>query len=287
MSFAPKSEAYGDLNAYPFDSVTQRCFDEIEKVAGLPLRDNRNAFDYFHKFISTEPVPMYINAWRNNASTDRWYRRHVNGILGDVQNGLACANYHKDNLVAVEAVVRQIVDQSGIRPLLNHRVVGGGNTLRLDAEYQAFVLAVRRTLDYFARALAAYFRNDLNSFRKLPEVLTNWKPRLVAEAIQSAHARHVGLFAYVLSDGSKKSIRDLLSHYEYIGAGTINIAADGLYIAGGGENLDPFSAKETLGASIQRKAKELEICIADVLISFTNAAESENRRYHAELAVGR
>ena len=147
-----------------------------------------------------------------------------------------------------------------------------GNTIRWDAEYQAFVLAVRRCLDYLARAMAAYFENDHHSFRRIPRLLAGCKPTSVASALAAAIERHQGAFEYVLSDGNKKSIRDLLSHYEYIGAGTLNISRHGFVMAGGGERLNVAKWEGGLSPVIRQKATDLHLCISEVIATFVESA---------------
>ena len=203
-------------------------------------------------------------------------------MLGDVQNAVACVWYHRDNLCAIEAAVRRIFVGSGAQAVLGNSTIGTGNTIRWDAEYQAFVLSVRRCLDYLARALSAYFQQECHSFRRLPQLLARVKPTSVSSAIATAQQRHAPHFAYVLS-GEKKSIRDLLSHYKYIEAGSLNLSRHGFLMAGGAENLRPPVGQAWeggLSAVIAKRADDLHACVVDLLTSFVTAVEQHERTFY-------
>lgn len=247
---------------------------DIAAVAGYRLSDERQApFLAFHQFITTCPEPRYVSELRDT----RWYNRHVEGVLGHVQNAVACVWYHHDNLCSIERDVFRIFVGSEAQALLGDSTIGGGNTIRWDAEYQAFVLAVRRCLDYLARGIAAYFRNDQHSFRKLPSLLRNVKPTSVASELRSVLETHLPAFEYVLSDGDKKSIRDLLSHYEYISAGVLNISRHGFVLAGGGERLEALTWEGGLSAVINRRAQSLQQCVTDMLESLVKGVATHER----------
>lgn len=277
-----KQDPFAHLNATWNHPNVQRCLREIELIAGyvLPIQQ-RGPFLFYHSFITSTPSPKFIALWRSEPKLERWYHRHVNGILGHVQNAMACVWYHHDNLIRIEEHVRRIIIDSKAQLALRNCTIGLGNTIAWDAEYQAFILAVRRCLDYLARGIASYFRNDHHSFRKLPEFLAHVKPVSVALALNAAYERHESNFQYVLSDGKKKSIRDLLSHYEYISAGALNISDRGFLLQGGGEGMKSMSGAwdGALGAIIKKRADELHSCIADFLTSFVVSVREFEKSY--------
>jgi hypothetical protein len=273
------NQGLGAFEAIWNHPVMRRCIGEIESVAGYRLSpEKRQPFLRFHAFVTSVPPPSFITAWRSDPRREMWHHRLINGVLGNVQNTLACVWYHRDNLCAIEDAVRNIFIQSGAQQVLGNSTIALGNTIRWDAEYQAFVLSVRRCLDYLSRALAAYFQNEHHSFRSLPKFLSNAKPAIVASALADAHKRHRKHFEYVLSDSEKKSIRDILSHYEYISAGTLNLNQHGFLMAGGGENLKPVGLKWEGGLSvvITNRANDLQACVSDILTSFVAAAVQQN-----------
>jgi hypothetical protein len=269
------SVALEQLRAVATDPVTRKCFKEIEAIAGFKLTaDQRAAFLRFHAYITTDPRPKYISELR--AGNGRRYQMHVNGIPGGTQNTLACVYYHLAQLEKMESSVERIIESSGLRDLLGNATTAGGNTLALDFEYQAFVLGVRRCLDYLTRGLANYFKNDFHSFRRFSGFLGNATPRDIATTLQQAHARHVGYFDFVLSQSERRSTRDRISHYEFVPAGIVNISSRGFVLAGGGENLGGHLSNPSrrLADVLRSHAGHLQQCIDDFLDSFVAASKA-------------
>ncbi len=249
----------------------QAALRSIEQVTAYQLSQTaRRPFLKFHSCITTDPPPDYIVRWRAEPKLEHWYHRHVNGILGDTQNALACVYYHQEQMLDLESRVLAELSKHNYMSLLGATVVGVPNTQKWDFEYQAFVLAVRRCLDYLARALAAFFQNDFNSFRRLPRVLRSVKPSSVAEQLIRVHAIYVQRFSYVLSEGDRKSTRDRLSHYEYVPVGVINLSSKGFMLLGGCENLTLTEPDKQVRLStiIQQRVTDLQECIDTLLNTF-------------------
>jgi hypothetical protein len=279
MSTPEEPPSIKALRAVFENPAVQRCIAGIEAVAGYRLSaEDRKPFLIFHGFITSTP-PSYITAWRSDPKTERWYHAHVDGILGQVQNAITCVWCHRDNLSRIEELVGRIFEESGARGVLGNTSVGLGNTQRWDAEYQAFVLAVRRCLDYLTRALAAYFKQEFHSFNDLSKDVLKQEPGGVAAAIATARDRHIQKFDYVLSAGPKKSIRDLISHYRYISAGTLSLNGRGFLMVGGGEGMSPLGigAERGLGAIIRQRAVDLHTCVSDLIESFVAAARTHEQ----------
>lgn len=257
-----------------FDPEVVRCMNAIRATADYDIPESKAAcFLRFHAFI-TSPQPKYITAWRDDPSLEkRWYHSHVNGVLGDVRGALAAAHYHAGRLGALETSVAAILDTSSVREPLANATVAIGSTRKLDFEYQAFVLAYRRCLDYLALALACYFKIEASSFRTFPKSIAKTRMPKVAAALTQAHMRHVTPLAFVLAEG-RKSVRHRIAHYEFVSAGCINLSARGFVLAGGGEE---FSARaKTIGTALtdalSARLSCLHACIDDMIDSFISAA---------------
>ena len=89
-----------------------------------------------------------------------------------------------------------------------------GNTLIWDFEYQAYVLSYRRCLDYLTRGIAAFFKHEFHSFRKLNRSLQGLQPASVSNALSEVYSRHAERLSFALSDGDRKSVRDTITHYD-------------------------------------------------------------------------
>lgn len=157
---------------------------------------------------------------------------------------------------------------------LGNSAVGIGNTLIWDFEYQAFVFAYRRCLDYLTRGLAAFFRHEFHSFTDFSKNFRGLVPENVANALAVVHGKHCGNFAFVMSAGGRRSVRDKIAHYEWINAGAINLNRFGFILMGGGENL-PFTMEHNtmrLTEALSQRVRMLKDCIDELLTVFVTQA---------------
>lgn len=272
----PEEMAAFQAAALQQHAALEPYYKKIERVAGFRLSEiQRRPFLDFRDFIKSDPQPAYIAKWLADSPQNRWYQAHTNGLLGHTQESLACAHYHAENLIELEAAVTSIL--RGVSPKFT---TGGGNTRRITFEYQAFVLAVRRCLDHMTLAFAAYFQQTFHSFRRIPKSLNRFSQDPVAAALIAAHARSAPDFEYVLSDGVRKSTRDRITHWESVDAGVLNIAPHGVFLAGGGEELSPRGDENLrlLSKVIRARIAALQSCVALFVSQFTNAysAKSED-----------
>ncbi len=272
-------ERFAKLATKAFDPEIVRCTNAIKLLADFDIPDERSScFRRFHAFI-TEPQPKYITAWRADKTDEhRFYRRHVDGVLYDVRNALAAAHYHKANLDEIQGRVAEALRTSKFAERLGDVVVVPGSTRKMDFEYQGFILAVRRCLDYLARALLCYFKREANSFRTLPQSIAKTKCPKVAEAITKAHSRHVSNLAFVLLEG-RRSVRNRIAHYEFVSAGCINLTPRGFILAGGREELSGFgrAGNAPLQEALTNHLDCIHRCVDDMIDSFiTVAREIEN-----------
>lgn len=255
-----------------FNPEIQGCLKTIESLTGYKLgAADRQPFLYFYNYL-TNPQPNFITVWRENPQLEKWYHKFVNGIQGDVQNTLACVLYHHERLVTIEREVMEGIEKYNYRQALGNSTVGLGNTLVWDFEYQAFILAVRRCLDYLARAISTYFKNDFHSFRRLAGFLEKQQKPKVTTRLIELHAKYSSVFEFVLSEGDRKSIRDKISHYEYVPVGCINLSQRGFMLVGGGENLG-FSGGDSsalLSEVLQRHVTNLRSCIREMINAYVD-----------------
>lgn len=264
------------INVFSSPEV-QGCLSVVESIAGYKLvASDRQPFLYFHNYI-TNPQPEFITNWRDDPVQEKWYHRLVNGILGDVQNTMACALYHHERLVTIERQVMEGIERYNYRNALGNTTVGLGNTLVWDFEYQAFILAVRRCLDYLARAICAYFKNDFHSFRRLGEFLRRQDRPLVTTSLIEFHEKHSAKFDFVLSEGTRKSIRDRISHYGYVPVGCINLSQRGFMLVGGGEELGigGKNGSALLSEVLQIHITNIRICIRDFINAFVDGVRAD------------
>lgn len=124
-----------------------------------------------------------------------------------------------------------------------------------------------------ARAICTYFKNDFHSFRRLPKFLEKLKPVEVSAPLIEVHQRHVSNFEFVLSEGNRKSLRDRISHYGYVQAGTVNLSRRGFVLAGGGENLGfgHLHGSTTLSEVLDAHVKNLRACLREMIFRYVDS----------------
>jgi hypothetical protein len=229
------TEAHARLLATAFDPELVRVCAAIRSMADFDIPAEEQApFLRFHAFV-TDPQPAYVTAWRVDEKLEqKWYRAHVGGI-GDVRSALAAAHYHRLQIALLEDAVGKLLEESDFAKRMGNATMGLGGTRKLDFEYQAFVLACRRSLDYLAGVIAAFFKAEINNFRRLPKSLEKKRPASVVAAIGAAHARHAEDLGFILDEG-RFSTRNRIAHYEFVPAGVINLTARGFVFVGGGES---------------------------------------------------
>lgn len=263
---------------FALDSHVMRSLASVRKIADYDVpADAAGVFVRFHSFVS-DPIPRYISDWRSDTKTEeRWYSPHVNSILNDVRLALAAAHYHASKLLELETAINSLLRSSELGTKMpKQSTMGIGGTRKMDIEYQAFILACRRCLDYLAVGLLAYFKGESNGFRKLPKSLPRKGKPSVVQAITDAHGRHLAKLAFVLGEG-KGSVRNRIAHYEAVPAGCFNVTADGVFLAGGGEDLRPSNdGWPTLHSAIQQRLQAIRECVDDVLDSFMDAVRDDS-----------
>lgn len=269
-------DVFNDMSCSFNSFEMQSCMKAVDSILGFYLADNNpyaEPFIYFHSYI-TSPQPEFINNLRSNPRGGKWADSMINGILLDVQNTFCCVLYHYENLVALESNVTQAILKTNYKSVIGNSTVGLGNTLKWDFEYQSFVLALRRCLDYLAKSVSAYFKNDFHSFRRLGIFLEKQKDNPVSSNLKVMHEKYSYLLSFVLSDGERKSVRDRISHYGYVSAGTMNLTSNGISLFGGGEEIGFEQDGVLLSIIIRKHLDNFFDCISDFVHGFVDGMKA-------------
>jgi hypothetical protein len=252
------------------------CIQDAREVLAFDLPETeRKSFLLFYDFI-TNPQPRFLTEWRSTARGERWYHALVNGLYGDTQNAYKCVLYHFQRLCNLESKVMEKIAKRNYLDALGNCTVGISNTPIWDFEYQAYVFAYRRCLDYMTKGLAAFFKHEFHSFAELHDKLGNLEPRCVANALAKVHKNHSGNFTFVMSEGGKRSVRDKIAHYEWVSVGIINLTRYGLVLVGGGEALN-FTGNRPpprLTEALASRTQMLKACIDEMLTVFVTEARA-------------
>jgi hypothetical protein len=153
-----------------------------------------------------------------------WLAAMQEQIFGAFREGLVAVYYHLDHIRQLERAIADRAETSRDLLFSTPPTTLGLNCRPLNAEYQAFKFAVRRTLEYLAGAVAMFFKTDGTRIRKLATTIDGREPTDRARPIQ-ARLAGANLEANIGTD-DERSVRDLLAHYRSIDAGVINIQVD-------------------------------------------------------------
>ena len=249
------------------------AIEEIAAVADFELSgEAARPFVEFVHWVNARPA--FIARWRADPVAEtRDYLRFM--IVSDgARSAYAAACYHLGRLKQIEAAVNAVLSRYDFTDQLPPNSVAAiGRMRQLDFEYQAFVLAYRRCLDYLAWGLSTYFKEKQSSYRKFGKTLASAHPSTVAVALKAAYDRHSQKFKFVMGAERGQSVRDRISHYEFVQAATINVGVNGHRFVGGGEKLrltDPAD-RRSLSEILEERANDLHACISDFLTTFRTA----------------
>jgi hypothetical protein len=169
--------------------------------------------------------------------------------LSHVEDGLGAVHYHRARISELEARItaycRSALRDMGSLP----GSTAGVRVPLLGYEYAAFLLAVRRTLDYLAGGVAALHSSQCGSIRKLARSLRNADPGVRA-AVDQELVSGLPELGRVVRAGDEQSVRDRVAHYESVDPGTLNIhwTPDGqvtLTLVGGAEELPSLAEADS------------------------------------------
>lgn len=163
-------------------------------------------------------------------SEERWrrWRSELCDALMHVRHGLNAAHYHHGRLAQIESELISVVRQN--TEVFTHKIAEGfGPTTTgfscqpLSFEYQAFLLAERRTLEYLAVAVAKFFVCECHRIRRLDKAIRGAEPRAHRERVIARLDRELAAFG--LARDERRSARDRVAHWEAVEAGVWNVTA--------------------------------------------------------------
>lgn len=252
---------------------------EVNKIAGIPevSKDQRYGFTLFHDYF-TNPQPDWVTELRANGRSQKWYLRLAEGLFGHTQGARRAVEYHLSRIDEIESEVENYLGRQDLSKIPKGVCHAIGNTQKLDVEYHAFVFAYRRTLEYFAAGVAAYFKSECNSFKGLPNILERPKaPIEITAPLQRLYNEHKPQFEFVLShEDGHRSVRDTISHYEFVSAGIFNLTCEGFRLIGGAEKLALSDTPSRLRDVLGGRVASLDAYLNESLVAFTEALRAHH-----------
>ena len=226
-----------ELHEHP---VVRDFLHHAQTIAGFSLPPSiKVLFERHYHHCFDEPCPDFTKGWGTESPNWKWQKLHNESILGSAQSAATAVFYHCENLLRMEREVLSFRDIDLLISLMGQSAIGGGNTQKLDFEYHAFIFAYRRTLDYLSRGIAALVREECKSYNKLPASLKNHSSKPWVRQLTDMHSKYASQLETFVHPARGHSTRDRITHYLHVPAGCLNVNAQGIFFAGGGENLEP------------------------------------------------
>lgn len=248
--------------------VVRDFYHHAQRVAGFSLPPSIDVlFDNHHHHCFDEPCPDFTAGWGTDSPNWKWQKIHHESVLGSTRSAAAAVFYHCENLAGMEREVLSFRDIELLIPLIGRSAIGGGNTQKLDFEYHAFIFAYRRTLDYLSRGIAALVKEDCKSYNKLAASLQNHAQKPWVRQITDMHSEYAPRLKTFVHASRGHSTRDRIAHHLHVPAGSLNVNAQGVFFAGGGEDLEPSTKLErVMDEYIQTLREVLTICFSAMAV---------------------
>jgi hypothetical protein len=226
-------------------SVIEPSFAAVQELVGFDLPPRtQEKFAALGSFLVERPLPPQLARLTPEGGSNRdWFTRVQNTAVHDVQEGLSASYYHRENIETLEhGIIDRCAGGLSDLPAPPQPITTALRARKLNFEYQAFRFALRRTLDYLAVAVAAFFKAEPRSINNLAKALRGADDRARADRVLARVESARDSLAAVLE---KPNVRDRIAHWEAVDAGVVNILRDSnlgtlISIAGGGEEITPF-----------------------------------------------
>ena len=245
----------------------EKLHDAITSVADCalpwPLREDLDAA----RLAAGEPKSVAnVEHFVGRPGKPDW-RERMGRHVGHAFEGIAIANYHVERVAQIEAEIASMIASLDDPPPSTN--VGFGSR-KLNAEYQAFVFALRRSLEYFAAAVGAFFKTDCRRIKDVAGAIENREPLQRSAAAQSLIRTRLAEMQGLLTRDGSKSVRDRMAHEEFVFAGGFSATWDAsgrlqvTGIIGGGED-PPVGAdpSKTLSMVLRTQFDEVTGMIID------------------------
>jgi hypothetical protein len=250
-----------------FSQMGHPAFQTLRRLLITPLPPDLEA-------VFQEAHNGYINRKRGSpfeelrlAKGENAARTAFDYFATDVQAGMRSCYYHFHQFRALESEARRLVTEGTREGQPGHGSIGMPSHSFV-AEYMAFTLASRATLDWLSRLLSRYFEEQAGNLYNLHSALRNNRARNQrAQAVADAIDRHRNYLDSQISTNKSKqqTERDRLAHYGYIPWVTLNI----VYSEGDVRILLASShSTESAGSLLQQRLDSLRLAVIDILRSF-------------------
>ncbi|HSS05383.1 MAG TPA: hypothetical protein VLK89_09415 [Solirubrobacterales bacterium] len=184
----------------------------LQEVIGdwLPLAQTERLNEIVEHW--RDPIGPALGRLAPHGGAQRDWLAVLRGGSQSVRDGMTACHYHVSRIEQIENEVISFCERrEDLFP------EGRDTSFRipsLSAEYAALQFALRRTLDYAAIAISAFFKTDGGSFRRLDRTVDGREPTECSDAIKCRLAEQDLSGVRGTEDGH--SVRDQLAHHRAV-----------------------------------------------------------------------
>lgn len=246
ISLAKKTENYeGQLPPQEFLNILEGLPDkvfEFEKTWYVKPDSNlEKQFTEICNFLANQRIrnknlPDHSQKIKNLYSENYESWKNFIEQIHSIRDIIYSADYHIKQIDDLQVSLEQSLRKQSQK---YNQTMGYGNlyTRKLDYEFQAFILKIRASLDYFKQGVQLCYKEvDSNDFPKFIKSLPS-NLKSIYKQYQS------DLNDNLILSHNKETVRDLLAHQKYISLGTINTfygknSGESFFILNAGEKIE-------------------------------------------------
>lgn len=198
-------------------------YSEFKSVLGSQIPEDIE--EHFTKIWDLLISDKYKNTLEHllprEGKTKNWYSEIVNSF-SDMRRVLGQCFYHFYNLSAIEQIAIKII--KNFNPVSSPNQSIGITCEKMDYEFHSLIFVLKLYLTYLAKFTFSFFKMEDHSFSKYKKSFKGKEieSEQILELVKLLDENWPRLSMY-FSIEDRKSVRDMITHFSYVGAGTINI----------------------------------------------------------------
>ncbi len=194
---------------------------------------------YWHRLTAealsrTPPLASLLTLTIKDSGGQNWLKTFAGLTIGALTESLIACSYHAKNICNLEAELVTTADKFYPGTLPWSVLIGCGSDCKITFEYQAFIAAYRRSLDYLGQAVGAYFQFAIGSIRdfQFPTIQQKIRESTRGQAMPDVANEALGYMTFLLENDvdifaleQQRLGRARLTPWENVFAGTLTVMA--------------------------------------------------------------
>ena len=201
-------------------------FYEFKKHLGFRMEPQiEKVFSSIRDYLNSDDAALLKERLCPREEGKRDWFRELQNSIGYCQSQLGSVIYHFENLRRYEKDAIDIIQKH--KPLKS-APLGQAMALsaeKLDYEFQAFSIGLKTYISMVAMTVFAFFKIENHTFNGFEKNFYRKHPTEISQRISTLLTEQWAKLSMFYSIEDRKSVRDMMVHYKYVGAGWINIYA--------------------------------------------------------------